>query len=194
MDASVEIPLFPLYTVLFPGGPLPLRIFEPRYTDMVRRCSREGSAFGVVQIQAGEETGAVGRTAAVGTRARIVDFYPLPDGLLGITCHGEQRFRLLSRRRAADGLNLGVVEWIAAGAAQAVPAQYDHLVDLVRTVLPRLGELYDSLPRHFDDASWVGARVAEILPISLPEKQACLELDGVARLARLAPLVRRGAD
>jgi Lon protease-like protein len=194
MGPGVEIPLFPLNAVLFPGGPLPLRIFEPRYTDMVRRCTRERSAFGVVRIRAGDEAGSVAETAAVGTSARIVDFYQLPDGLLGITCHGEQRFRLQGRRRADDGLNFGTIEWIAPAAAEPVPPALEYFVELLRAVLPKLGDLYDSLPRHFDDASWVGARVAEILPISLPEKQACLELDGVARLERLAPLLRRGAE
>lgn len=194
MGATAELPLFPLNTVLFPGGPLPLRIFEPRYIDMVRRCTRERGSFGVVQIRTGEEAGAVMQTAPVGTSARIVDFYQLPDGLLGITCHGERRFRLLGRRLARDGLNIGEVEWMAPPAAAAVPPRYDYLADLLRSVLPQLGELYEDLPRHFEDASWVGARVAEILPLDLADKQACLELDGVERLARLAPLIRREAD
>lgn len=194
MGATAELALFPLNTVLFPGGPLPLRIFEPRYTDMVRRCTRERSSFGVVRIRAGDEAGEVVQVDAIGTSARIVDFYQLPDGLLGITCHGERKFRLLRRWCARDGLNVGEVEWIAPAEAVPVPAQFRYLADLLRTVLPQLGDLYETVPRHFDDASWVGARVAEILPISLPDKQACLELDGIARLARLAPLIRRSVD
>lgn len=194
MGTTAELPLFPLNIVLFPGGPLPLRIFETRYTDMVRRCLRAGSCFGVVQIVAGEEAGEVAKTADVGTSARIVDFTRLPDGLLGITCHGERKFRLLRRWRAHDGLNVGEVEWILAEAAAPVPDRFGFLVDLLRAALPQLGDLYEPLPRHFDDASWVGARIAEILPISLPDKQACLELEGSARLARLAPLIRRDAD
>ncbi|HKZ74176.1 MAG TPA: LON peptidase substrate-binding domain-containing protein, partial [Steroidobacteraceae bacterium] len=81
---AATLQLFPLHTVLFPAGPLPLRIFETRYTDMVRRCMRERSSFGVLLIRAGAEVGAVASTAEVGTTARIVDFYQLPDGLLGI--------------------------------------------------------------------------------------------------------------
>src|SRR6185503_20499344 len=88
-ESSAEIPLFPLNTVLFPGGPLPLRIFEPRYVDMVRYCMRERAPFGVVLIRAGTEVGQVTSAADVGTSARIVDFFQLPDGLLGITCVGE---------------------------------------------------------------------------------------------------------
>lgn len=191
MGGTAEIPLFPLHTVLFPGGPLPLRIFETRYIDMVRRCTREGSCFGVLGIRVGDEAGEVHQTAAVGTSARIVDFYQLPDGLLGITCHGERRFRLLRRFRAADGLNLGEIEWFADEPAVAVPEAYRHFIDLLRAALPQFGDLYADVARRYDDAAWVGARVAEILPISLADKQACLELDGLARLARLAPLIQR---
>src|SRR5258705_13035588 len=98
--------LFPLDTVLFPGGPLSLRIFEARYLDMVRRCLKEHSAFGVVLILAGAEAGAVSEGADTGTSARLVDFDTLPDGLLGITCVGERRFRVRRRRQQGDGLNL----------------------------------------------------------------------------------------
>src|SRR5215475_14572416 len=83
-------PLFPLSTVLFPGGPLPLRIFETRYLDMVRHCMRHRCPFGVTLIRAGSEVGAAaaGEICEVGTTARIVDFNSQPDGLLGITCVG----------------------------------------------------------------------------------------------------------
>src|ERR1700674_3946946 len=98
LSAGEEIALFPLHAVLFPGGPLPLRIFEPRYIDLVRRSLRSQSAFGVVLIDGGAETGTVAATAAVGTTARIADFYSLPDGLLGITCLGVRKFKLRTRR------------------------------------------------------------------------------------------------
>ncbi len=190
--STAEIALFPLNTVLFPGGPLPLRIFETRYTDMVRRCMREQSAFGVLLIRAGVEAGEVASSADIGTTARIVDFYQLPDRLLGITCLGERRFRVVSRRRQADGLNMGTVEWLPEDSKVAVPGEYQHLADLLRKVLPELGEMYQSVPKHFDDAGWVGARLVEILPISLGDKQACLEMDDpLQRLARLSPLIRR---
>ncbi|MBV6415591.1 MAG: hypothetical protein CMLOHMNK_00103 [Steroidobacteraceae bacterium] len=133
------------------------------------------------------------QTAAVGTSARIVDFSSLADGLLGITCRGERRFRLQRRVRAVDGLNLGEVEWLADEPWVALPGAYRHLADWLRNVLPQFGDLYASIPRHYDDAAWVGARIAETLPISLSDKQACLELDPLARLTRLAPLIRRGA-
>src|SRR3954451_7087360 len=91
---GAQLSLFPLNTVLFPGGPLPLRIFEPRYVDMVRKCMREGAPFGVLLIRSGQEVGEVSSAASIGTSARIVDFHQMPDGLLGLICTGEQKFRL----------------------------------------------------------------------------------------------------
>jgi Lon protease-like protein len=189
---NVTLPLFPLNTVLFPGGPLPLRIFETRYTDMVRRCMREGSSFGVVLIRAGGEVGAVASTADVGTTARIVDFDQLQDGLLGIACRGERKFRIRRRSLQADGLNVGEVEWLPAEPAVSLPLEYRHLADLLRKVLPELGAAYADIPREFDDAGWVGARLLELLPLSPADKQACLELeDPLLRLEQIAPLIRQ---
>jgi Lon protease-like protein len=193
--ASAEIPLFPLNTVLFPGGPLPLRIFEPRYIDMVKYCMRSHAPFGVVLIRAGAEAGAVTSAADIGTSARIVDFFQMPDGLLGITCVGKQKFRVASRRVQTDGLNMGTVEWAPPERVADLPGEFAHLGQLLRKVLPELGEMYQSIPKHFDDAGWVGARLAEILPINLTDKQYCLELDDpVERLARLSPFIRRAED
>ena len=195
--AGFELPLFPLSSVLFPCGPLRLRIFEPRYVDMVKRCMREGSCFGVVLLQGGGETGPIDGIAAIGTTARIVDFNLLPDGLLGLTCRGERRFRVRRCWRQEDGLNMGEAEWLedAVPRVVPVPAEHRHLADVLRRVLPELGEVYTGIEPRFNDAAWVGGRLVEILPIALGDKQACLELDDpVARLARLAPLIRRVDD
>lgn len=192
---SAEIPLFPLNTVLFPGGPLPLRIFEPRYVDMVKYCMRETSPFGVVLIRAGAEAGKVTSAAEVGTSARIVDFSQLPDGLLGISCVGEHKFRVQSRRVKDDGLHMGTVAWMPEEPAVDLPGEYAHLGQLLRKVLPQLGDIYQAIPKHFDDAGWVSARLAEILPIDLADKQLCLEADDpIERLARLSPFIRRAED
>jgi uncharacterized protein len=180
--------LFPLNMVLFPAGSLPLRIFETRYVDMVRRCMRETQAFGVVLIREGQETGPA-ETFDVGTLAKIVDFHQLSDGLLGLSCVGQQRFRIRSRGRQADGLNLAEVDWLAPEAAVPVPERHARLSRLLKTVLPQLGEVYTNIPMHLDDAAWVGHRLAEILPIPLPDKQRCLELDDpIQRLDVLGPL------
>jgi hypothetical protein len=187
--ASTEIPLFPLGTVLFPGGPLPLRIFEARYIDLVRRCLRDGSGFGVVLIREGVEAGGPALTFDVGTYARIVDFSQQPDGLLGIRASGERRFRILERRRERDGLNVADVEWLPEGSSQPLPEEFAELGPALDALLDQVGEPYASLERRLDDAAWVAGRLAEILPLPPGHKQHCLELDDVIeRLRFLRPL------
>ena len=184
----ISIPLFPLNIVLFPNGPLPLRIFETRYVDMVRSCMREDSSFGVVLISAGLEAGPA-ETFDVGTTARITDFHQLPDGLLGLSCLGQRRFRILKKSVAKNGLNLGEIEWLENEPALSVPTRHARLKELLRTVLPQLGEGYTGIDMRLDDAAWVGHRLAEILPIELHRKQSLLEMDDpVQRLDALAPL------
>ena len=184
------IALFPLHTVLFPGGPLPLRIFETRYTDMVRRCMREQQPFGVVLIQEGDEAGPVGTTAIIGCSARIADFYTLQDGLLGISCVGERKFRVESVRREPDGLNVGEVVWLAPEPEIALPEEYAQFDSTVRRALVELAEHYQHVEKKFGDAAWVGARLTELLPIALDDKQALLELnDPLVRLDALLSLV-----
>jgi uncharacterized protein len=187
-----ELPLFPLHAVLFPDGLLPLRIFETRYVDMVGLCMREASPFGVVLIRSGAEVGAAAvETAQLGTTARVVDFSKLPDGLLGITCKGEHKFRVLKRWQRSDGLHVGDVEYFAPEVATEVPREYQHLADLLRKLLPQLGEPYASMTGNFADASWVGCRLSEILPLGMADKLSLLELDApLARLSCLAGLLR----
>ena len=182
------IALFPLNIVLFPGGPLPLRIFETRYVDMVGRCMREGTNFGVVLIREGREVGPA-ETFDVGTLADIVDFHQLSDGLLGLSCVGRQRFRIRSRHTQADGLNLAEVDPLQPDSAVPVPARHSRLAELLKNVLPQLGEVYEGIEMRPEDAVWVGYRLAEILPIPLADKQRILELDDpIERLDVLSPL------
>ncbi len=192
MNAEVrELPLFPLQAVLFPGGPLPLRIFEPRYLDMVSRCLREQSGFAVVLIGEGEEAKGAVSFAATGTEARIVDFDRLEDGLLGIRCMGRERVRVVEAWRDPDGLNRGRVMDIAADRVVPVPPGQAWLAEVVRQVLPEAGEVYGQVEMR-DDAAWVGNRLAEILPLSLADKQMLLEMtDPLERLTALEPAVSR---
>lgn len=169
-----------------------MRIFEPRYVDMVGRCMRESTPFAVVAIRSGAEVGAIEETAEVGTTARIVDFSQLPDGLLGIMCQGERKFRLLRRWQRPDGLHLGEVEYLPAEQGVEIPEEHQHLAELLQKVLPELGEPYASLPTRLTDASWVGCRLAEILPLSLDDKVSLLQTDEPARrLERLSELMRK---
>lgn len=192
--SAATLPLFPLNAVLFPGGPLSLRIFEPRYLDMVRRCLKEQLPFGVVLILDGAETGAVVAVAATGTSARLVDFDTQPDGLLGVTCVGEQRFRVLRRWQQNDGLNLAEIDYLPEPAPCVLPAELTHLSELLREVLPRLGGAYAHVEAHYEDAGWVGNRWAEVLPLSAAEKLTLLEQsDPLARLAQVADWSARQA-
>src|ERR1700733_9406458 len=187
---AAELPLFPLHTVLLPGGPLQLQIFEPRYVDMVGRCMRAGTAFGVVRIIAGSEAGAVSDIAATGTSARIIDFHTLSNGLLGLLCLGERVFRLESRQEQPDRLILGQVRWVPPRPIMPVAPQFANLVTALREVLPKLPPAYAHIPRNFDDAEWVGYRLLELLPLSSQERQHSLENhDPLQRLQWLAPMM-----
>jgi hypothetical protein len=188
-----EIALFPLNTVLFPGGPLPLRIFEPRYVDMVRGCMREQRGFGVVLIRSGNEVGAA-EFESVGTLARIVDFHALADGLLGLVTLGDRRFRVISRRRQSDGLNLGEVTWLEPEPAVQLPAEFAHLPAIVQALLGERGDFYAHVEQRPQEASWTGYRLAELLPLSMPSRQFCLELqDPLERLRLLSALIEPAA-
>jgi len=190
------LPLFPLGTVLFPAGPLALRIFEPRYVDMVGRCMREGSGFAVVLLIEGAEAGG-GKltTAAIGTEARIVDFDRLEDGLLGLTCLGAQRLRIVRAWREEDGLNVGEITDLAADPATSVPDDCAHLRVALRRLYADLGPVYARVAPAWDDAAWVGNRLAELAPLDETVKQGLLEMtDPLERLRFLSPLVTLGSE
>lgn len=193
--ALLEIPLFPLNTVLFPGGVLPLRIFEPRYMDMVRRCMREGSAFGVVLIREGVEAGGGATAYSVGTLAQIVDFDQLPDKLLGITTRGTRRFRVVSSQVHDDGLNVARVELLPDSDVVTLPSEFSQYAALLEQALPQMGDFFKHLQPRYDDAVWVSGRLTEVMPIPLQEKQRLLEMDDpIERLHLLQPLLGVGAN
>lgn len=189
---SERLPLFPLHTVLFPGGVLPLRIFEPRYLDMVSDCLRHDSGFGVCLIRAGREVGAPAETFDVGTLARIQDWDKTPAGLLAITARGERRFRIVAREVRADRLTLADIELLDEPPRAALPLQHAPLARLLEHLLDDLDPPYKDLPRALDDADWVGARLTELLPIDMREKQVLLEQgDPLLRLTSLAARLGR---
>lgn len=192
----MKAPLFPLRTVLYPGGPLPLRIFEARYLDMISACLKQERPFGVLLIRSGSESGPA-TTYEIGTLARITDWYQGSDGLLGVTAIGEERFRLLDHVRQPDGLNVGDVEPLPDGQPRALPDEFRPLAGILAGVLDDLGRLYESLEKRYDDADWVGYRFSEILPISPEEKQYCLELEDPLERLRIVRKVLntvRGVD
>ncbi len=191
--SELEIPLFPLRTVLFPEGHLPLRIFEQRYLSMVRECARTDTGFGVCLIVEGEEAIAPVQTAPVGTLARIYDWYTLEDGLLGVSATGTSRFTVQHTHKQEDGLLLGQIEFVAEPAPCQVPEAYSVLSQVLSRFMEKVGENYPSYtPGHLEDALWVGYRLSELLPLSAIEKQNLLELDDpVKRLQDLLDILPR---
>ena len=189
-----EVPLFPLNTVLFPGGRLPLRIFEQRYMDMAKACLRDGTAFGVCLIREGREVGSPALPVDVGCLARI-GAWDMPQlGLLHVTAVGERRFRIIERRVRADGLALGSIELLEPDVDGPVLDTCIACVRLLERVMQQQSGLFEP-PHRLDSASWVSSRLAEILPLPLPAKQELLELDDArTRIERLNALLRSPAE
>lgn len=186
------IPLFPLHTVLFPASTLALRLFEPRYLDMLSACIKAGTDFGVCLICDGAEAGTAAASYPVGTLAKITDWYQRDDGLLGITVCGQQRFTIRAQQVEANQLIMAGVELLPNEAACEIPACYLPLVDLLRQALEQPGQPYFDAPKKYADGSWVSYRLAEILPLKLSVKQDLLELnDALQRLERLYTILAK---
>jgi uncharacterized protein len=185
VNASVELALFPLKTVLFPGGLLALRIFEPRYLDMIARSLRGDNRFGVVAIRSGSEVGTAD-AFDVGTSAEIVDWHQESGGMLGIRAVGRETFRIEESTRRPDGLYVGRVTMLEELVTVRLPAAHAPLATLLRNLLAQLPSPTVT-SAEYDDAVWVGARLAELLPLAVSEKQSLLEIrDPLARLERIA--------
>ena len=137
-----EIPIFPLRSVLFPGGQLPMRIFEQRYLDMVRHCSRTDTGFGVCYLVDTDEASSKMRSARVGTLARIVDWYTMEDGLLGLTAEGSSRFVLDNDRHDANGLMMGEVEWLPESPPSKIPVAFDVLSQVLARFMEKASDHY----------------------------------------------------
>lgn len=194
---TIEMPLFPLNVVLFTDGRLPLRIFEPRYVDMISQCMRDQSQFGVVLILEGSD-GMLGanpqqpKIADWGTCAEIVDFSQLPDGLLGIVASGRERFRIVRTTESAGRLLTADVELVPEeDDLPAVPAQYAGLVDVLGKLMAH--PMVERLELNVDLASArsVSRRLAELLPLSPELKQELLTMTVAERLAQLQDAVER---
>ena len=185
-----ETPVFALNTVLYPGGPLPLRIFEPRYVDMVSDRLRRDAPFIVALIRDGSEVGGGATTRSVGTLARIVDWNRGDDGLLGITALGGRRVQVLATETRPDGLCVATARMLDEEPASAIPGDHRRLVALLRGLLDQLESTYRHVTPRYDDASWVGYRLSELLPMPLARKQHFLEMEEpLARLRDLTEIV-----
>lgn len=190
---STDIPLFPLNTVLFPDGCLNLRIFEQRYIDMVRECSLRGCCFGVCLINNPEDSNHPANHLRVGTTAEICDFSTLDDGLLGITAYGRQKFVIQNTRMRDNGLLVADVETLDEPGLVDLPVEYSVLSLITARFMEQLGKNYPSYrSQHLQDASWVGYRLAELLPLENDEKQVLLQIsEPLERLQVLLELLPR---
>ena len=184
-----DLPLFPLGTVLFPGGLLPLRLFEQRYLEMGKACLRDASPFGVCLIREGAEVGVPATPEPVGCLARIVQWDMQQLGLLQIVAQGSQRFRIRERRLQADGLARATVELLPEESDAPVPGRLAACRQLLERIAVEHGERLFAPPLRFDSCAWVGARLAEVLPLPSALKQQLLELDGLPRLEALGRLI-----
>jgi len=189
---DAPVPLFPLHSVLFPDGLLPLRIFEPRYLDMVSRCLKQGHGFGVCLIREGKEVGTAAQPYSVGTLAEIVDWQRLEDGLLGLTVRGGQRFSIRSSRIEPDQLSLAEIEPFEDERQVPLSDEFGPLADLLSQLAGVLGQAAALPSGPHNDAGWVSWRLAELLPLSWEDKQQLLELvDPLRRLALLGDAIER---
>jgi len=180
--------LFPLNTVLFPGGLLPLKVFEQRYLEMTKRCVRDGSVFGVCLIREGAEVGDPALPARLGCTARIEQWDLPHPNLFHLLARGEQRFRVLRSEVAALGLIVCEAEMLAPEEQPGAPDQMCR--DLLASLIEQVGA--DRFPGKvdLDDAAWVSYRIAEALPLSLDLRQQLLETDcAQARLKMLRDIL-----
>jgi Lon protease-like protein len=173
---TLRIPLFPLNTVLFPGGVQALKIFEQRYLDMAAACLKDNTPFGICLIEAGSEVGEAAVPHPFGTLAHITDWDMEQLGLLMISTRGGRRFRVLDHEVGADKLLMATVELLVEPETP-LPQTRERLLPLLQRIVSDLGPERMPEPHRFGDAAWVGYRLTEILPIQNLAKQRLLELD-----------------
>jgi hypothetical protein len=192
-----ELPLFPLQTVLFPGGLLSLKIFETRYLDLATACLREHRPFGVVALRKGQEVRRGDEPVVfedIGVVAELLEVDASHNGILHVRCRGTQRFRIDSVRQQADGLWIGSVEFLPddeiVAPAEAMLETVRGLANAIASLKGKGVEPFES-PYHFDHAGWVANRWCEILPIPLAAKQKLMELpDARMRLGLVDEFLR----
>jgi hypothetical protein len=177
MQAQETLPIFPLNTVLFPGGILPLKIFEQRYLDMSTICLRYNRPFGVCLIKEGNEVGVPAAPEPVGCTAAITEWDMQQLGVLHLKTEGMQRFRILNRQVAKNGLINAEVKILAADQQTLLSPELRICATVLKLVMEKMGMEQFPSPLKLDDATWVSYRLAEVLPLKLAAKQEILEID-----------------
>lgn len=183
----LSLALFPLHAALLPGAMLNLRVFEPRYLDLVRECGRTGSTFGVCLILEGEEVGAPAIPAAWGVEAVVEDFDVGPDGVLVLRLRGARRFHVTATHVRDNGLVMADVEWCDRDSDDELQPEHSLLGTLLENIIEQIGGEYAAAgPAQLDQAAWVGWRLAELLPLQETQRlQLLQENDPQRRLDRL---------
>jgi Lon protease-like protein len=183
-----KIPIFPLNTVLFPGGRLPLKIFEQRYLEMTKRCLRDETPFGVCLIREGAEVGLPAVPAQIGCLARITEWDMPQFGMFHLLTRGTQRFRIVEYGADGSGLISATVELLPPEPEEA--PRESLCVETLRAAIDRMDAGDFPLPHRLDDAAWVGYRLAEAMPVALEIKQNLLEMtDPHQRLTRITQMI-----
>jgi uncharacterized protein len=175
MSPVEDTPLFPLGTVLYPDGLLPLRIFEARYIDMVSASLRDATPFGIVPITSGSEVGLPAEFHPFGTLATIAAWDQGRDGLLHIQVTGGDSFRVHAHRSGPDGLIRATISPTAAATDEVLPSEYRYMARLLEEVFEHNREQVPYEDWRLDSALWVGRRLAEVLPMSRADKIRVLE-------------------
>jgi len=178
MTETVSLPLFPLHAVLLPGARLGLRVFERRYLDMLRECSRQESTFGICLILDGDEVGRPASPAAYGVEARIEDFDVGPDGVLVLRLRGQRRFHVLRTRVRDNGLILADVAWSTPDHDDELRPEHALLATVLEHIIEQAGTAFaPTHPAQLEQAAWVGWRLAELLPLDEPQRLQLLQHD-----------------
>ena len=186
----MKVPVFPLNSVVLPGGRIPLQLFEPRYIDMLTRCLKTDQGFVITLLRDGDEAGRAASFYETGTHVRIIDFQQLENGLLGITVEGEAKVSITRTWQQEDGLNLCEMALLQEEASGNIPSAFYELPSVLRALFrhPVIQELGMSV--NYEDARDVGWRLTELLPLDKQEKQYLMEMqDPLARLSRLQGLL-----
>lgn len=195
-----EIPLFPLPLILFPGGKLPLQIFEPRYLDMVKQCMKDDVGFGVVMIQEGAQVlksseAQLPSVAFTGTYVKIIDFDQGDNGLLGIVVEGQVKFSIRDQYENSERLMMADVEFLKIESKELLPDDKVHLGEILASLLEHEAVEALRLSVDLEDATEVGGRLTELLPIPNNLKQRLLEMrNPIARLEDLDKLILKMQD
>jgi len=174
MDNPVTLPIFPLKTVLFPRGVLPLKIFEPRYMEMTKRCIRDNTPFGVCLIRQGKEVGQPALPFEIGCTASITEWDMPQTGIFQLRTVGENVFRIRTQQVDKLGLIHAEVEFLQPPPRTVVPDEHTELADLLSQILEQTDKAWYSAP-DFDNAIWVGDRLLEVLPLPVTQKLRLLE-------------------